>query len=367
MELKMKNFKKISVVPFLLLVIILGGSGYAKLYKYKDENGVWRFTDSPVTDEQVSESMEESAATANVSSRDLLSQLLEKIEPKNDIEKASMATIGIQTPAGFGSGFFVTNDGYILTNKHVLKGSEQVIQQTEQDYQQVETEIENAKAAIRKKEAELENVELELEMYKASLEEEIDHNVRWAGEDKYNVARVQIQKWKTALNKDRQELAKLEASIAESEDDFHFIVNSADFAHHFTIFLADNSELYVNLIKVSDQHDLALLKLDGYKTPVIETLKSDQLPTGERVFAIGNPVGLKNSVAAGIMSGHENGFVKTDAKIYPGNSGSPLVDKDGRVVGINTMKLLTRNFEGLGFAIPIETALAEFQPYLPNH
>ena len=137
-------------------------------------------------------------------------------------------------------------------------------------------------------------------------------------------------------------------------------------ANHFTIFLADNSELYVNLVKVSDDYDLALLKLDGYQTPFIETLNSDQMAQGEGVFAIGNPINLKNSVAAGIISGHEKGFVKTDARIYPGNSGGPLVNKNGQVIGINTMKLLTHGFEGLGFAIPIETAMQEFQSYLQN-
>ncbi|UCD82987.1 MAG: trypsin-like peptidase domain-containing protein [Desulfobacterales bacterium] len=79
---------------------------------------------------------------------------------------------------------------------------------------------------------------------------------------------------------------------------------------------------------------------------------------------MGNPIHLKNSVAAGIMSGHENGFVKTDAQIYPGNSGGPLINENGQVIGINTMKMLTRNFEGLGFAIPIETAMTEFQTFL---
>ena len=52
------------------------------------------------------------------------------------------------------------------------------------------------------------------------------------------------------------------------------------------------------------------------------------------------------------------------AKIYPGNSGGPLISQDGKVIGINTMKLLTRNYEGLEFAIPIETAIAEFNGYL---
>ncbi len=67
----------------------------------------------------------------------------------------------------------------------------------------VEAEIEKAKAAIRQKETEIENAELKLEMYKASLNEEDDPIVRWAAEEKYHIARVQIQKWKTALSKDR--------------------------------------------------------------------------------------------------------------------------------------------------------------------
>ena len=352
------------VVPLCLIICMISSHGYAKIYKYKDENGVWRFTDAPVTDEEASESMEESPGSAKPASRDLASQLLDKMVPKNNIEKATMATVGIQTPAGFGSGFFVNDEGYIITNKHVLKGSEKEIKKTEQDYQTVAAEIEKAKAAVREKEAQIQSSELKLEIYKASLDEEDDHNVRWAGEKKYHIARAEIDKWKDALDQERQNLATLEATINESRDEFISDVNSADFAHHFTIFLADNSELYVNLIKVSDQYDLALLKLDGYKTPFIDRMNSEQMAQGERVFAIGNPIQLKNSVAAGIMSGHEYGFVKTDAKIYPGNSGGPLIDENGRVIGINTMKLLTRNFEGLGFAIPIETAVAEFNGYL---
>jgi S1-C subfamily serine protease len=194
-----------------------------------------------------------------------------------------------------------------------------------------------------------------------------DHNARWAGEKKYEIARGQIQQWKDALDQDRQKLAELEQTVNQSKDDFNFSVTTAEYAHHFTIYLADNTELYVNLIKVSDQYDLPLLKLDGYRTPFIETLNSIQMAQGERVYAIGNPIKLKNSVAAGVLSGHELGFVKTDARIYPDNSGGPLVNEDGQVIGINTMKILTRNYEGLGFAIPIETALAEFQAYLGNN
>jgi S1-C subfamily serine protease len=363
----MKRLLIFVVVPLFLVVFAFGGPGYAKIYKYKDEKGVWRYTDAPVTDEQASESMAESNAAAKPASRNLASQLLTKMAPKNEIEQATMATLGIQTPAGFGSGFFVNDEGYIITNKHVLRGSEQENQKTEQDYQKVKAEIQKARAAIREKEAQIQSAELKLEIYKASLDEEDDHKVRWAGEKKYNIVLSEILKWKDALDQERQNLAALEESINESKDEFNFGVSNAEVAHHFTIFLADNTELYVNLVKVSDQWDLALLKLDGYQTPFIETLNSNQMAQGERVYAIGNPIKLKNSVASGVLSGHERGFVKTDAQIYPGNSGGPLVTADGRVIGINTMKMLTRNFEGLGFAIPIETALSEFQAYLGNN
>ena len=360
----MKTTKIRLIAAACLVFCMIGSYGYAKIYKYKDENGVWRFTDAPVTDEQASQSMEEAPGATKPASRNLATQLGKNIAPRNNIEMATMATIGIQTPAGFGSGFFITDSGYIITNKHVLRGSKQQYQKTEQDYQSAQAEIEKARRAILQKEAEVDAAELKLEIYKASLDEEDDRNKRWAGEKKYHIVRAEIDKWRNDLDDARQQLANLEASLNAEKEDFNFSVNSAAYEHHFTIFLADNTELYVNLIKVSDQYDLALLKLDGYQTPFIEWINSSQAAQGERVFAIGNPIELKNSVAAGIVSGHEYGFVKTDAQIYPGNSGGPLVNADGKVIGINTMKMLTRNYEGLGFAIPIETALAEFSGYL---
>jgi S1-C subfamily serine protease len=86
-----------------------------------------------------------------------------------------------------------------------------------------------------------------------------------------------------------------------------------------------------------------------------------------KVYAIGSPAGVADSVSSGIVSGYDESFIRTDARIYPGNSGGPLVGEDGRVIGINTMKQITRKFEGMGFAIPVWTALEEFRRYLGNY
>lgn len=134
----------------------------------------------------------------------------------------------------------------------------------------------------------------------------------------------------------------------------------AGLSKSFTIFLADNTKLYIRLVAVSQAHDLALLKLDGYRVPSLKPAQAARLAQSDPVYAIGNPIKLKNSVTSGVFSGFEQGFIQTNAQIYPGNSGGPLVNSKGEVLGVNTFKKLTRKFEGLGFAIPIQVALQDF-------
>ena len=111
--------------------------------------------------------------------------------------------------------------------------------------------------------------------------------------------------------------------------------------------------------------DLAVVKIeDGRDLPFLEFGDSDALKVGAWVLAIGNPFGLENSVTAGIISakgrvigaGPYDNFLQTDASINPGNSGGPLLDLDGKVIGINTAIIATG--QGIGFAIPSNTAKA---------
>ena len=111
---------------------------------------------------------------------------------------------------------------------------------------------------------------------------------------------------------------------------------------------------------------MALLKLNGYRTPYLEIADSSSVRLGQQVFAIGAPLQLKNSVTSGVISNFRGEYIQTSSEIYPGNSGGPLVTADGRVVGVNTMKLITEKFEGIGFAIHINRVLSEFSDFFPR-
>ena len=121
------------------------------------------------------------------------------------------------------------------------------------------------------------------------------------------------------------------------------------------IYTYDSEMHKVNLIGYNSNLDIALLKIPGdYDS--LELADSDDIQIGEKVIAIGNPLGLQFSVSGGIVSNiHQIGptgikaYIQTDAALNPGNSGGPLINKQGKVIGINNFKI--KETEGLGFAL----------------
>lgn len=115
-------------------------------------------------------------------------------------------------------------------------------------------------------------------------------------------------------------------------------------------------------IKTDPKSDLAVIRIDAPTSlPYVEFAESQSVDIGDRVLAFGSPFGLAGSVTSGIISGkgrHANltmyeDYLQTDAAINPGNSGGPLVNLEGKVVGVNTaMKSLSGGSQGVGFAIP---------------
>ena len=135
--------------------------------------------------------------------------------------------------------------------------------------------------------------------------------------------------------------------------------------------LGDNPEIEAKIIGTDPESDLAVVKIDKNDLSFLELADSDALKVGEWVIAIGSPFGLSHTVTAGIVSakGRSNvglatyeDFIQTDAAINPGNSGGPLLNLDGKVVGINTAIVSrTGGNLGIGLAIPVNMAKAVYE------
>ena len=136
--------------------------------------------------------------------------------------------------------------------------------------------------------------------------------------------------------------------------------------------LYDGSQFEAEIVGTDLDSDLAVIKFDPPKNKELKTIsfgKSESLKVGQRVIAIGNPFGLERTMTIGIVSGlgrpiqNSNNriirnMVQTDAAINPGNSGGPLLDTNGKMIGINTMiQSSSGNSAGVGFAVPSETAI----------
>ena len=120
----------------------------------------------------------------------------------------------------------------------------------------------------------------------------------------------------------------------------------------------------VKIVATGGNLDLALLKIEeqekDLKFPFVVLGNSPDLKQGQRVFAIGSPLGLERSVSEGIVSLRnriisDRLHIQTTAEISPGNSGGPLFNYKGEVVGVNNMKVVTQGAEGLGFSIPVDS------------
>jgi serine protease Do len=136
-------------------------------------------------------------------------------------------------------------------------------------------------------------------------------------------------------------------------------------ASEVTVKLTDRREFIAKVIGVDKRSDVALIKIAASGLPTVRFGDSARLKPGQWVIAIGSPFGFENSVTAGVVSAtarplDENyvPFIQTDAAVNPGNSGGPLFNVDGEVIGINAqIYSRTGGYMGMSFAIPIDLAL----------
>ena len=139
----------------------------------------------------------------------------------------------------------------------------------------------------------------------------------------------------------------------------------------------DETEYDAKIIGSDVQTDLAVIKIDKTGLTAAQLGDSDAVQVGEFAMAIGNPLGLQSSISCGIVSAKDRevndsetgityNLIQTDAAINSGNSGGALVNADGNVIGINTLKLSGTGVEGIGFAIPINSTIDVYNELKTN-
>ncbi len=261
--------------------------------------------------------------------------VVEPVRRGGDIEYAREATVSVETPWGTGSGFFVSAN-YMVTNKHVVEVDQNQLNEFRH-------KVDAARKMVKLEREKIRN-------WKRRLKKMPDGPSREQLRIIIAETEQELEQFLPEFEEARQRLEKMEQPLDVSE---------------IKIILADGSEHYANFMLKSERYDLTLLAVTVAEHPVLKPApKGTHLKQGDKVYTIGSPVGLRNTVTAGIFSGYRenektgNVFLQTDAPINPGNSGGPLIDERGYVWGVNTMIL--RNTEGIGFAIPIENVFEDF-------
>ena len=268
--------------------------------------------------------------------RDIVAQLNKNSPASNPIEQARNATVLIVTPWGLGSGFFVTEDCSIISNRHV-------VQLSAKEISEFKTELSN----IKNEEI---NLKVDIEKDKAWLKKYYDINPDPFSRD------PRSKRFEEKIGKKEKELVEVGQKIQSGEAELENML----WNNELKIILADGSELSGFASRISDDHDLALVKINGGGyCPSISVGNTADLHQGDRLYTVGSPMGVRHTVTSGIFSGSieldGETMLQTDAPINPGNSGGPLISQDGKVLGVNTLVL--RKAQGIGFAIPIEQAM----------
>lgn len=169
------------------------------------------------------------------------------------------------------------------------------------------------------------------------------------------------------------------SGIIISEDGYiltnNHVINSSSSSSYYAIGEASKVEVYLyndetayeaKVVGTDEQTDLAVIKIEKEGLTAAELGNSDTVQVGEFAMAVGNPLGMQSSVTSGMISavnrdvtdsdGKTYKLIQTDAAINSGNSGGALVNSEGKVIGINTLKVSATGVEGMGFAIPVNSA-----------
>ena len=355
-----KSWNLFLIIWFTVLFVYYG-IGSAEVYQYQDEHGNWIFTDTPPVYDSEKVTKMEGMVDSVDGLRNLKKKLYERYHPKNDVDAAALATVTVTSSIGTGSGFFVSDNGYLLTNRHVIRGDEQQAELFGEAIEYIDDQVEIVEEDFDIREKQLAREKTILEEMEAAIEKMPSrHSQKEKLRKQYQDRLEYYQALKENFERKQERFTHGKKNYKTEKTDYENQQAVAGVNRNFKITLKNKEILYAYLVRASSSHDLALLKIDGCQTPFISPADMNRVAQRQKVWAIGSPLNISDTMKDGTVSGFTNGYIQTNAQIYPGNSGGPLVNEKGQVIGINTLKELTRNFEGMGLAIPIDTAFDEF-------
>ncbi len=346
-----------------IVSVFLASSAAAEIYRYKDENGRWQFTDKPLNKGKSQASTPSSSPASSAAKANLKEALEKKFKPASNIDKASLAVVMIETNTSTGSGFFVTDNGFIVTNKHVVRPSET------KNWENQKVSLEEEKLDLDEIKSLIDEEKERLKDMKSAIDEDQEYmESRHATKSqlsRYERFIARYKRDKERLEKEEKKFKQKEREYKKKKSAFGFNSSMSNFSKKFTITLKNGKKLKAKLVKVSKEHDLALLKLDKYVTPFVPVVKQRNSRQGHKVFAIGSPLGISDSLTSGIITKLDRDHIVTDTRILPGNSGGPLVNESGEVIGVNTAVVSeNEQADGLGLAIYSNQIRKEFKSKL---
>jgi len=353
-----------SGLALALLLTVIVGPARGDILRYQDADGVWHFTDRPgagaVPIPQV--------GPAATKGRDLVAQLADWRGTASGSEpEPGLAVVAVRTSLAEGAGFFCSADGYILTTRHVVRpvGSDvwqqgqAAIDQGQGGLDEMECQLQEWRSRLRRIDAKMSRVD--------KAEGPSGVQADGADADSQQGTRAQVARRVTELERLVRDTRRRTRSKRLA---FDIKGASATLATSVEVRLADQTQLRAQVVAVSQAHDLALLKLAGYRTPSLSPSPEVGLAPGQSVFALGYPEDASAGAAPGLVLRVTPEEVVTSVQLVPGYSGGPLLDASGRVVGVSAVKRVGADegvyAEGQGIAIPIAVALREFPQLHPR-
>lgn len=341
----------------------------AEIFRYQDDAGNWHFTDAPPKnyESSVVPGIRTSKASApnSAPTEDLASRLQSAFNPITPIAYATLAVVSIKTDGGEGSGFFCSENGHILTNMHLVRPAPaETGKKHEAATKEQSEKLQTLEAGLKKARNQLQLMKQDLTGYEELIENTRDTKTRAGAREEHERLSQRYREGQGKASAMDRRIRSIKTAQRDRERNLAIRRGPRQPKTRFDIVLKDGTELAATLVKISDTQDLALLKLDGYRTPFLRLDPSVSLSEGVRVFAIGNPLGMQAAVSSGVVTQIAPDHLYTDAQILPGSSGGPLIRESGEVIGISVARRVaagtSKYAAGFGKAIRASLAVREF-------